>query len=370
MAERSGRAGRPPLRSWCSTWPLLEHRHHGPLSARRHRGGRRARGRGRGPPGRAPGVHRGGRLGPGGGPDQPGGAAPAGRPGRRQQRRPGRPRSRDRPGLGVAAGRASPTPERLDRHRVPVPSDVMPDLEAMREFQVVSDFAPAGDQPAAIAQLSEGVRRGDRFQTLLGHHRQRQERHHRLDDRGGAAADPHHRPQQVAGRPAGQRDARVLPAQPGRVLRQLLRLLPARGLPPLERHLHREGQLDQRRDRPAAPLRHLGPADPAGHHRGGLGQLHLRPGLARGVRRPDPARAAGRRAGPAGHPAPAGRHAVRAQRRQPGAGQVPGAGRHHRGPSRPTRSTPSGSSCSATRSSASPPSTPSPARSWRSWTSW
>ena len=33
---------------------------------------------------------------------------------------------------------------------------------------MVSDFAPAGDQPAAIAQLSEGVRRGDRFQTLLG----------------------------------------------------------------------------------------------------------------------------------------------------------------------------------------------------------
>ena len=35
-------------------------------------------------------------------------------------------------------------------------------------FQVVSDFAPAGDQPAAISALSEGIRRGDRFQTLLG----------------------------------------------------------------------------------------------------------------------------------------------------------------------------------------------------------
>src|SRR5690242_4145880 len=38
----------------------------------------------------------------------------------------------------------------------------------MPEFKVVSDFAPAGDQPTAIAQLSDGVRRGDRFQTLLG----------------------------------------------------------------------------------------------------------------------------------------------------------------------------------------------------------
>ena len=34
---------------------------------------------------------------------------------------------------------------------------------------------------------------------------------------------------------------RVLPAQRGRVFRQLLRLLPARGLRALERHLHREG---------------------------------------------------------------------------------------------------------------------------------
>ena len=35
-------------------------------------------------------------------------------------------------------------------------------------FKVVSDFAPAGDQPFAVEKLSEGVLRGDRFQTLLG----------------------------------------------------------------------------------------------------------------------------------------------------------------------------------------------------------
>ena len=35
-------------------------------------------------------------------------------------------------------------------------------------LKVHSDFAPAGDQPAAIAKLAEGVQRGDRFQTLLG----------------------------------------------------------------------------------------------------------------------------------------------------------------------------------------------------------
>jgi excinuclease ABC subunit B len=35
-------------------------------------------------------------------------------------------------------------------------------------FRVVSDFQPAGDQPAAITALSAGINRGDRFQTLLG----------------------------------------------------------------------------------------------------------------------------------------------------------------------------------------------------------
>jgi excinuclease ABC subunit B len=38
----------------------------------------------------------------------------------------------------------------------------------MPEFRMVAPFAPAGDQPKAIAELVDGVRRGDKFQTLLG----------------------------------------------------------------------------------------------------------------------------------------------------------------------------------------------------------
>ncbi len=38
----------------------------------------------------------------------------------------------------------------------------------MPEFEVVSPFQPSGDQPAAITALAEGVRRGDRYQTLQG----------------------------------------------------------------------------------------------------------------------------------------------------------------------------------------------------------
>jgi excinuclease ABC subunit B len=35
-------------------------------------------------------------------------------------------------------------------------------------FRMVSEFAPAGDQPGAVAALSEGIGNGERYQTLLG----------------------------------------------------------------------------------------------------------------------------------------------------------------------------------------------------------
>ena len=35
-------------------------------------------------------------------------------------------------------------------------------------FQVVSPYEPAGDQPQAIEALAQGVRKGLRYQTLLG----------------------------------------------------------------------------------------------------------------------------------------------------------------------------------------------------------
>ncbi len=38
----------------------------------------------------------------------------------------------------------------------------------MKKFELVSDYKPCGDQPQAIEKLVEGVKRGDKFQTLLG----------------------------------------------------------------------------------------------------------------------------------------------------------------------------------------------------------
>ena len=56
------------------------------------------------------------------------------------------------PGLDVTARRYSP--------------DAMPPKQ--NPFRMVSEFAPAGDQPKAIAALSEGIANGERYQTLLG----------------------------------------------------------------------------------------------------------------------------------------------------------------------------------------------------------
>ena len=38
----------------------------------------------------------------------------------------------------------------------------------MDHFKLVSEYAPTGDQPAAIEALVEGFKKGNQFQTLLG----------------------------------------------------------------------------------------------------------------------------------------------------------------------------------------------------------
>jgi len=42
------------------------------------------------------------------------------------------------------------------------------DKDEAKLFKLHSDFPPAGDQPTAIKELTEGLDRGDKFQTLLG----------------------------------------------------------------------------------------------------------------------------------------------------------------------------------------------------------
>src|SRR4051794_8271882 len=74
-------------------------------------------------------------------------------------------RRRSRSGF---AGRREPHERAAGRgERIKV-SEGVGTIGAVPPFKVVSDFAPAGDQPKAIEKLAEGIDRGDRFQTLLG----------------------------------------------------------------------------------------------------------------------------------------------------------------------------------------------------------
>ncbi len=113
---------------------------------------------------------------------------------------------------------------------------------------------PAGDQPVAIDQLVEGVKDGEVFQTLLG-------------VTGSGKTFTMANTIARLGRPAivfapnktlaaqlYSGVPRVFPQERGRVLRQLLRLLPARGLCAAARSVHRERQRDQRAHRADAPL--------------------------------------------------------------------------------------------------------------------
>ncbi|CAA9336388.1 MAG: Excinuclease ABC subunit B, partial [uncultured Gemmatimonadaceae bacterium] len=161
-------------------------------------------------------------------------------------------------------------------------------------------------------------------------------RRHRLgqDDDDGQR---HRAAGQAGARALAQQDARgaalrgaqeLLPAERGRVLHLVLRLLPARGVRAEHRHVHREGRVDQRGHRPPPAARHVEPHGALGrdHRLDGLGDLRARRprvvqvehGDARGGAE-DPARR---------HPALARAHPVQPQRRRLRARHVPGARRH------------------------------------------
>ena len=135
-------------------------------------------------------------------------------------------------------------------------------MRAGGRFEVVSDYQPAGDQPAAIDELERRITAGERDVVLLG-----------ATGTGKSATtawliERLQRPTLVMA------PNKTLAAQLANELREmlpnnaveyfvsLLRLLPARGVHPADRHLHREGLLDQRRGRAAAALGDDVAADP------------------------------------------------------------------------------------------------------------
>ena len=200
----------------------------------------------------------------------------------RRLARPGEPR-----GLPCLGGHRLQDPRRVPPDRRPAEGD----RRAHREHQ-------------ARRPVPDHARR----------HRHGQDGDHGLDDRAAPAAGARHRAQQDPGRAALQRVPRVLPAERGRVLRLVLRLLPAGGVRPAGRPLHREGLVAERRHRAAAAERDLVALHAPRRDRRRLGLVHLRPRLAGGVARarPDPRR--GRGARPRPRPAQADRQPVLAER--------------------------------------------------------
>ena len=140
-----------------------------------------------------------------------------------------------------------------------------------------------------------------------------------------------HRAQQDARRAALQRVPRVLPLERRRVLRLVLRLLPARGVRAAGRSLHREGLVAERRHRPASPLGDLEPPHAARRDHRRVRVVHLRPRLAGRVQGEGRLPRGRRGARPRPHAAEADRHPVRAQRHAARPRPLPRQGRRRRG---------------------------------------
>ena len=260
-------------------------------------------------------------------------AGRAGRQAARQKSRRdrSRPRRHRRCRLECRAGKsAARRPRRIQRADLDAASPAASGKIRRRRAARDQERAGAEGRPA---DRDPGT--GRRRQPPRAHpgaarrHRLRQDLHDGEGDRGDAAARAGAGAEQDAGRAALWRVQEFLPRQRGGIFRLVLRLLPAGSLCPAHRHLYREGFLDQRADRPHAPL---GDARAAGarrrdHRR--LGVLHLRYRLGRDLFGDDLLAEEGRthRAAPADRRP--GRAAIQAH-----AGffarHLPGARRHHR----------------------------------------
>ena len=231
--------------------------------------------------------------------------------------------------------------------------------EGGRRFKLVSDYEPAGDQPTAIAELVAGVKAREHDQVLLGVTGSGKTFTMAKVIERDPAPGPDPGPQQDPGRPALQRVQELLPGQRGRVLRLLLRLLPARGLrrrapTPTSRRTRRiNEQIDRMRHSATRAILErddvIVVASVSCIY--GIGSVETYTAMTFTLER----RRQGRREEADGRP---GGPAVQAQRPGLRARHLPPARRHHRdlpGPLRGPRL--ARSACSATRSRRSPSST-------------
>ena len=133
----------------------------------------------------------------------------------------------------------------------------------MPALELVTDLAPAGDQPEAIAALVDGHRAGRPVPDAARHHRVGQELHDRQRDREGAAADARAGAQQDASPRSSPAEFREL--FPKNRVEYFVSYYdyyqPEAYIPSTDTYIEKDS-LDQRRDRPAAPLGHQRAACP------------------------------------------------------------------------------------------------------------
>ena len=228
-------------------------------------------------------------------------------------------------------------------------------------FKMVSEFAPAGDQPGAIAALSDGIVNGERYQTLLG------------ITGSGKSATVAWTIEQVQKPTLVIAPNKSLAAQLANEFREFFPqnrveyfvsyydyYQPEAYIASSDTYIEKDSSVNDEIDR----LRHSATSAllTRRRHRGGLGVLHLRPGLARGV----PRQPAVPRAGQEIDQRAVLRKLVDMQYDRNDMNLTrasSGCGATRSSCTRPTTRRPCASSCSATRSSASPWSTRSPASS-------
>ena len=160
------------------------------------------------------------------------------------------------------------------------PSRIAPQVITFPDslFRLHQTFPPAGDQPEAIDEADRRHRRRARVPDAARRNRLGQDLHDGERDRAHGPAGAGHGAQQDARRAALFRDPRVLSRERGRVLRLLLRLLPARSVRAVARPVHREGLEHQRAHRADAPVGDQVAARAArhDHRRHGVGDLRYR----------------------------------------------------------------------------------------------
>ena len=160
----------------------------------------------------------------------------------------------------------------------------------MPDFRLVAPFQPTGDQPEAIERLTDGLAARPARPDAAGRHR------HRQDVRDGARpSSRHQKPTLVLAHNktlAAQLYSEFREFFPDNAVEYFVCYFdyyqPEAYLP-RSRHLHREGLVAERGDRPAAPRRDPRAVRAARRDHRRLGVVHLRPRRAGRLRGDDPA---------------------------------------------------------------------------------